>query len=474
MSNMSFLQKMGREGCDSSATSSHSPRMSSSSGGWCHWEIILISWWKKSRPSGVATTVQPCHRRSSSSSSAVWSTSLPSHTPGVPNCGSLGGTGEPCCAFAGCGRDQLGEDEDTASPRVLAAAADGPAEDAALSPWTSADAAHAGLLGGSAEARSCSKRCVSRGGLLSTCARSPLAPAAPATSGVPALGALAPPRGLLVPLPRGPKTRPPSAARRSAGWKLGACEDDAAPEPLAPEEVKGGVLVTFGGALHSMPACCNCDFRTSEDEVAALCRGVSSLGEFDGDPPRGVPECDPTREPNMLSPSSVGPRDSVSHSEDARDVKSPHSEDATELGMWIRVFRRSSSAATLRSTSVCLDLNFWNCASISSYSFCSSSVSDGSPAGSVRAPSFSSSRSGKSPALKGASSASSSSPPMEKCIGGLADEVLVGTSSGGDVELLAGLSEDAAAGAPLTAGSRAPGGSWIASSPSLGAACWAA
>mmetsp|Transcript_27024 Transcript_27024/g.84088 ORF Transcript_27024/g.84088 Transcript_27024/m.84088 type:complete len:219 (-) Transcript_27024:30-686(-) len=198
-----------------------------------------------------------------------------------------------------------------------------------------------------------------------------------------------------------------------------------------------------------MPACCSCDFRPTEEEDAARCSGVISRGEVVGEPPRGVPACDPTREPSMLRPSSVGPSDSLSHSEDARDVKSPHSEDATELGMWILVFKRSSNWATLRSTSVCLDLNFWNCASISSYSFCSSSDSDGSVGGTARGPSLTSSRSGtsfQSLALKGTSSASSSSPAMEKIIGGAGLDGC--TREAGAEELLAGLSEDAASGAP--------------------------
>jgi len=84
------------------------------------------------------------------------------------------------------------------------------------------------------------------------------------------------------------------------------------------------------------------------------------LGDPIGEPTKGVPARDPMRESKTLSPSSVGHKDSVSHSEDAIDVMSPHSDEATELGMCILVLSRSRSCATFRSTSFCLALKSWN------------------------------------------------------------------------------------------------------------------
>mmetsp|Transcript_15522 Transcript_15522/g.42880 ORF Transcript_15522/g.42880 Transcript_15522/m.42880 type:complete len:236 (+) Transcript_15522:2262-2969(+) len=156
----------------------------------------------------------------------------------------------------------------------------------------------------------------------------------------------------------------------------------------------------------------------------------------------------------MLSPSSVGPRDSVSHSDDAREVRSPHSEDATELGMCILVLRRSRRAATLRSTSLCRDLKRWNCASISSYSCCSWRLSV--PVGSACC---ASGRDAPLPSsnkgtvywlgLKGTSIASSSSPAMEKICGGRRP---VGWPAGGGTPPGGGVAAPPPGGAALAAG----------------------
>jgi len=97
-------------------------------------------------------------------------------------------------------------------------------------------------------------------------------------------------------------------------------------------------------------------------------RDILSLGDPSGELAlNGVPGLDPKQLSKKLKPSSVRPKESASEA-------SPHSEEATELGTWIRRFNRCKRWFTERSTSVWRALNWSKDAWISSKSRNSFSV----------------------------------------------------------------------------------------------------